>query len=319
MKQFDVFNGDADGICALQQMRLAYPVDAELITGIKRNIQLVKNVNAESGDQVLVLDVSLAKNIEAVNELLAKSCKVQYFDHHLTGELPESELFKAFVNASPDTCTSLLVNEYLNHKHVYWAITGAYGDNMVASAEKLAEQEKLTKVQRSQLKELGICLNYNGYGASLDDLHFEPAALYQTIKPYVNPFDFINREPAFKILVAGYQDDMREADSLQPDLATSEIAVFMLPAKKWCRRVSGVLGNDLSNQFPERAHALLTEIEAGNFQVSVRAPQNNKTGAGTLCSQFETGGGREGAAGINLLPAKDKQKFIDEFMHLYTS
>ena len=33
----DVFNGDADGLCALQQLRLADPVDAELITGCKRS------------------------------------------------------------------------------------------------------------------------------------------------------------------------------------------------------------------------------------------------------------------------------------------
>ncbi|HTN65634.1 MAG TPA: acetyltransferase, partial [Burkholderiaceae bacterium] len=35
MKHFDVFNGDADGLCALHQLRLAAPLDAVLITGIK--------------------------------------------------------------------------------------------------------------------------------------------------------------------------------------------------------------------------------------------------------------------------------------------
>ncbi|MCE2831577.1 MAG: acetyltransferase, partial [Oxalobacteraceae bacterium] len=33
MAFFDVFNGDADGICALHQVRLHCPRDAVLVTG----------------------------------------------------------------------------------------------------------------------------------------------------------------------------------------------------------------------------------------------------------------------------------------------
>lgn len=318
MKQIDVFNGDADGICALHQMRLAHPAESELITGVKRDIQLVKNVEAGEGDKVLVLDISLAKNIEAVNALLQSGCKVMYFDHHLPGELPDNENFTVSIDTSPDTCTSLLVNEFLNDQYVLWAIAAAYGDNMMTSAEKLAEQQGLDQMQKDQLRELGICINYNGYGASLDDLHFTPIELYKAMQPYENPFDFITNESVFQTLKAGYYDDMAKAESLEPAIKTSKSAVVMLPAEKWCRRVSGVLGNDLSNQYPERAHALITETGADTYQVSVRAPQVNKTGAGALCSQFETGGGREGAAGINVLPEAEKQRFIDLFIHQYT-
>ena len=39
---YDVFNGDADGICALHQLRLAEPrPTAELVTGVKRDIRLL--------------------------------------------------------------------------------------------------------------------------------------------------------------------------------------------------------------------------------------------------------------------------------------
>jgi hypothetical protein len=34
MNNYDVFNGDADGICALVQLRNADPRDAELVTGV---------------------------------------------------------------------------------------------------------------------------------------------------------------------------------------------------------------------------------------------------------------------------------------------
>jgi len=317
VKKIDVFNGDADGICALHQMRLAQPSETELVTGVKRDIQLVKNVVAEAGDEILVLDISLVKNIDSINKLLDLGCSVQYFDHHMPGDIPEHKFFNAVINTSPDTCTSLLVNEYLNQQHVLWAIVAAYGDNMMSSADKLADQQGLRDHQRDKLRELGVCINYNGYGATLDDLHFDPEALYKAIRPYENPFDFIENEVVFATLKGGYEQDMLNAEMLKPDIATNKSAIFFLPAEKWCRRVSGVLGNDLSNKFPDRAHALLTETEGG-YQVSVRAPQNNKTGAGELCSQFESGGGREGAAGINCLQEADKQKFIDTFIHQYS-
>jgi len=49
-KYYDIFNGDADGICALHQLRLEEPRDAELVTGVKRDIKLVGRVNAAAGD-----------------------------------------------------------------------------------------------------------------------------------------------------------------------------------------------------------------------------------------------------------------------------
>ena len=42
MTHFDVFNGDADGICALVQLRLATPIESVLITGAKREIALLQ-------------------------------------------------------------------------------------------------------------------------------------------------------------------------------------------------------------------------------------------------------------------------------------
>ena len=47
MTRYDVFNGDADGICALHQLRLDEPRDAELVTGVKRDIGLVARINAQ--------------------------------------------------------------------------------------------------------------------------------------------------------------------------------------------------------------------------------------------------------------------------------
>ncbi|MDP1933523.1 MAG: acetyltransferase, partial [Nitrosomonas sp.] len=55
MNQYYVFNGDADGLCALHQLRLVDPEIASLITGVKRDIKLLDRVEANAGDRVTVL------------------------------------------------------------------------------------------------------------------------------------------------------------------------------------------------------------------------------------------------------------------------
>jgi len=62
MRFYDIFNGDADGLCALQQLRLAEPRAATLVTGVKRDIALLGQVSPKAGDELTVLDVSLDSN-----------------------------------------------------------------------------------------------------------------------------------------------------------------------------------------------------------------------------------------------------------------
>lgn len=45
MHTYDVFYGDADGICALIQLRLAKPCESTLVAGVKRDIALAKKVH----------------------------------------------------------------------------------------------------------------------------------------------------------------------------------------------------------------------------------------------------------------------------------
>ena len=71
MTDFDVFNGDADGLCALAQLRNAQPREAELVTGVKRDINLLERVQAGSGSRVTVLDVSLDKNRQGLERILS--------------------------------------------------------------------------------------------------------------------------------------------------------------------------------------------------------------------------------------------------------
>ena len=185
---YDVFNGDADGIIALLQLRLASPKESVLITGVKRDISLLKQVDVSNAQAVTVLDISLEKNNIPLQALLDNHVEVFYVDHHRTGDIPKSNKLTTLLNTDANICTSLLINDYLQGQYVNWAIAAAFGDNMHASAKNLAIKAGLTKAEQAQLNELGIYINYNGYGASVEDLHFHPADLYQALLKYPRPF-----------------------------------------------------------------------------------------------------------------------------------
>jgi hypothetical protein len=315
----DVFNGDADGICALIQLRLAQPVASKLITGVKRDIRLLEKVTVRDHDQVTVLDISMAKNKEDLERILACGASVLYIDHHQTGDIFEHDRLRTLIDTQSHVCTSLLVNQYLHGQFPEWAIVAAFGDNLDNSAIQLAESLTLNEAQWEQLKQLGICINYNGYGSRIDDLHFHPIELYSALVKYSSPFDFIqHRGDLFQDLQQAYQVDMEQARSVKPHQQDDNIVVYILPDEAWARRVSGVFGNELANKEPDKAHAILTYLSNDNFQVSVRAPLENKTGAELLCSQFETGGGRKAAAGINKLPKDQLNHFISLFKQQYS-
>lgn len=315
---YDVFNGDADGICALHQLRLVDPADASLITGPKRDISLLERVDARDGDEVLVLDVALSKNRAALDRLLESGVRVRYFDHHQPGDIPTHPHFEPHIDTDANMCTSLLMNQYLQGKQLVWAVAAAFGDNLVDAARQAALPLGLSADQLAQLQSLGECLNYNGYGETLDDLFFDPADLYRQLRPFSDPFAFIAESPAYQTLKAGYQDDMARAVAVNAAEARTVGRIFMLPAEKWARRISGVFGNQLAVESPAQAHAVLTAKPGGSYVVSVRAPLNNKSGADILCSQFETGGGRKGAAGINHLPESEVGRFIAKFFAVFS-
>ena len=311
MANYDLFNGDADGICALIQLRLAEPRKATLVTGIKRDNALLKHISPKAGDNITVLDVSMKKNTAPLQAALAAGAKVFYVDHHQAGEIPQHENLQAHINTAANTCTSLIVNAYLKSRFEEWAIVAAFGDNITVVAEKLCEKAGYSGQQVDRLRTLGVCMNYNGYGASLDDLFYHPADLYRIASQYESPFNFIESEvDVFSKLKNGYEQDMKKALAVKAFQESEKSAMFILPNEKWARRVSGVLGNELANRFPARAHAVLTEhggkyegqnVNEGRiYQVSIRAPRNNPVGADEIAAKFG-GGGRKGAAGVDVL------------------
>ena len=316
---YDLFNGDADGICALIQLRKAEPRESSLITGVKRDINLLAKVEAVAGDQITVLDVSMDKNRAALDQALDNGASVFYVDHHFPGDIPEHANLTTIINEAADVCTAALVNGHLNGSHLDWAVTGAFGDNLKDTARSLAKGLDISPQDLSSLEALGTYINYNGYGPAIEDLHFDPRDLYLKLYEAESPLDFVRNSPDFEKLSTGYREDMAMAEALEALHTKETSAVFMLPDEAWARRVSGVYSNDLATDNPGRAHAVVTLKANDNYLISVRAPMNNKSGAAELCMQFPTGGGRAGAAGINDLPKESLQAFVDAFEQAYTS
>ena len=318
MAYIDVFNGDADGICALTQLRLADPQSSRLVTGVKRNIALVGQAEIEAGDNVTILDISLDKNRDALQQALDTGAQCIYFDHHFAGDIPEHKNLQVFINTAAETCTSMLVNKYLNNQFTGWAVVGAFGDNLNKPATALAESIDLNEAQIKSLQQLGIYINYNGYGAAIEDLHFPPAELFKLVSPFATPLAFMQDDKTtFNRLEQGYKNDMANAQSVKPVQDLPHAAVYRLPNQSWSRRVSGVFGNELANQSPEKAHAVISDTDAGPVMISVRAPLNNRVGADEICRQFPSGGGRKAAAGVNSLPETEIDRFIETFSRYY--
>jgi single-stranded DNA-specific DHH superfamily exonuclease len=319
--KIDIFNGDADGICALLQLRLFKPCVTQLVTGVKRHINLLSNVNAQQGDQITVLDISLAKNHQDVLRLLAKEVEIFYVDHHFVTDIPQHPKLTALINTDSNTCTSLLMNEHLNGAFYQWAVVGAFGDNMSLSTIKSTQGFCLNDRELASLKTLGICINYNAYGRTLDDLHIAPDTLYQQLLASSSPFEFMDKNPSlYQQLITHYEDDMARAEKISAQYADEAVALYEFPDAPWSRRVNGVFANQLANQFPQRAHAILS-VDTPNkcYQISVRAPLNNKEGADELCRSFPNGGGRKSAAGINNLNEAELPLFIQRFKQKYQS
>jgi hypothetical protein len=315
--RFDVFNGDADGLCALHQLRLARPAEAVLVTGVKREIRLLAGVRAGAGDAVTVLDVSFAENRGDVLRLLAAGAEVLYFDHHHAGDVPAHPALEAHLDPAPETCTSLLVDARLGGAHRAWAVAAAFGDNLAAAARRAAEPLGLDEPRLAALAALGEALNYNGYGDTLADLHFHPAQLYRAVHPHADPWECLRRAPEVDVLRRGLAEDLARAEAGAPLLDDPAGRAFRLPDAPWARRVQGVFANRLANAAPRLATALIVDNPDGTLRVSVRAPLERRAGADALCRSFPGGGGRAAAAGINRLPPADLPRFLRAFREAF--
>jgi hypothetical protein len=313
------FNGDADGLCALQQLRLEDARPGVLVTGVKRDIELLARVQAAAGDECVVLDVSLDVNRAGLGAVLAAGAKVRYFDHHHAGEVPDHANLEPHLDPAPNVCTSILVDRYLGGRRRLWAVVGTFGDSLTDEGHALAREAGLGEADALALKELGVCLNYNAYGETLADLHVPPGALAGEMLPYADPRDFARRSDTYGRLRDGHAKDMELAARLEPKTKAPGAVLFVLPDEAWARRASGTLANDLAKAHSGSAVAIVSPKAQGGFLVSLRVPKESTVSAEAFARRFPTGGGRRTAAGINHLPAPELDNFARDFTREFSA
>lgn len=316
---YDVFNGDADGLCALHQVRLARPKVARCVTGVKRDINLLRRVPCEPESEVTVLDVSLDANVDALEQLLEAGAQVAYYDHHSARRAFSHPRLQLIWDDSPNVCTSLIVDRMLAGRYRPWAIVGAFGDNLDVVAHTLAAARGMSEREVTELATLGRLLNYNAYGETIDDLHIRPDALYRVLHTFDDPLAFVRESMCFAQLEGGYREDLSYADALAPYRTSDGGAVYLLPDEPWARRISGTLANRLAAAYRDKSFAVLSKSRDSTWCVSVRSSRPDMCPAHVLCERFDGGGGRRGAAGINALPAAAIDAFADAFARYFTT
>ncbi|MFM8546305.1 MAG: hypothetical protein ACKODB_01565 [Betaproteobacteria bacterium] len=312
MAVIDVCNGDADGLFAVLQLRLAEPERATLVTGRKHEIALLEQVYPKAGDRITVCDVSLDRNVVALARVLEAGASVRYFDHHSAKKQFQHRLLACWIDTDPALCTSLIVDRYLGGRFGAWAAAAAWGDNLAASANALCDRLKLDTESRKALQALGESVNYNAYGASDEDCLIAPGQLYERLARYREPFAALDSEPVLRELQARRADDLGRALALEPWRDDIRGRIWMLPDAAWARRVVGPFANLVAAQDPGRPHAGARRRADGALDLSVRSPLDRRAGAARLCAAFG-GGGREAAGAIEALPAASLEAFAQAF------
>lgn len=316
MSHFDVFNGDADGLCALHQLRLSAPRTTELVTGVKRENALLARVPAGPGDSVTVLDISMDTNRAALLALLERGVQIEYFDHHRGADPPIHPRLMAVIDTAANVCTSVLVDRHIGGRHRPWAVVGAFGDAMPATAWALAAPLGLDNPFLEKLRRLGEYLNYNSYGESAADQMYRPEILYRLMQPYPDPLRFLESETVYHCLAVQYAEDLNKARSLSPLGQEGSATVFQLPDAPWARRIIGSFANHLMSAAPRHACAILVPDGHGHLTGSLRVPAGATLSADRFAARYG-GSGRVTAAGISGLPSSEAAAFAEDFLRTY--
>jgi hypothetical protein len=168
------------------------------------------------------------------------------------------------------------------------------------------------------LRELGECLNYNGYGEQPRDLHFHPAELYRRLSAYARPLRFRRRKPGLRATSKRGMPPTWRRRAPGRCACGASVRRGVCPAG---RR----LGSPCLRGLCQRAGAKSScarpchpdALGQGALCRQRARADRQSPGADTLCLRFETGGGRKAAAGINQLAEARLDAFIDAFFEIY--
>lgn len=315
-----LFNGDADGLIGQHLLYLSGLRPSLRITGMKRDLALLRRLPESFRGDVHVLDIGFKANAKDAEAFLARRAgSLTWYDHHESGPLLESPEFKAHIHPTRGQCTGLIVNAVLGHRYDLWAAAAAFGDNQVSSAQAVLARHALDEADTLALRQLGEWLNYNAYGEAGDALH-TPLSVAQKLEAFDDPRTCFRDSGLFEGLAEQLAEDEAHASVLKPWRQQGNARVYLVPDAPWARRYGATWMNRLVQKHPDQAFAIFQERSDGNLLASLRAPQSGpfaSWSAATFAERYPTGGGRVQAAGINALPAEALQACAESFLQSF--
>lgn len=319
-----VFNGDADGLIGQHILGLELGEPGLRVTGLKRDIELLRKVPPRENGHIHALDISLGRNLDALSALLAQgNLRITWYDHHDPGEPPVHPNLVLHINQAPETCTAVIVNSVHGLRHPLWAAMAAFGDNLPATASALASSGGASAHEAALLRRVGVLLNYNAYGEQPGDALFRPADLAARIAPFREAYDLCWEESILGPLAAQFESDRERFMELKPVAARPGAHAYLVPDEAFARRYGATWANERVLQQPGEALAVIHARADGTYMVSIRAPRKWSGGAAgsafDLAKEFPTGGGRKLAAGIDVLPADQLDRFTERFSEFFGS
>jgi hypothetical protein len=322
-----VFNGDADGLIGQHILELETGAPDLRITGGKRDIELLRRVPPLERGHIHVLDVSLRRNLDALKALLPALDKgglgITWYDHHEPGEPPAHPALTLHINQAPETCTAVIVNAVLGHKHALWAAMAAFGDNLPATASALASAGGASSHEAALLRRVGVLINYNAYGDEPGDALFEASHIATILSRYASALDFCWEASLIPPLAAQFDADRERFQELAPLVESGGASAYLVPDEPFARRYGATWANERVMQNPSEALAVVHARKSGGYMVSIRSPRDwrgegsQAPSAAELALEFPTGGGRKLAAGIDALPADQLDRFAERFRVFY--
>ena len=316
-----VFNGDADGIISQTILGKVLGLPDLRITGLKREVHLLRKLPPLDSGRIHVMDISLRQNLPELPAVLKpEKIQVTWYDHHEPGEPFVHPRLELHINEASGTCSAVIVNQVFGKKHSLWATMAAFGDNLPSTAKALAAEAGANVDETSVLRHCGILLNYNAYGERPGDVLFAPAYLAQKAAACNSALDFCHEEGIFGPLNEQLAKDSMHFDGIQPLVDSDSARAFLVPDEPWARRYAATWANSQILSHPKAALAMIHPRAEGTFMVSIRAPrlsQGAGLSAADLAMEFSSGGGRRLAAGINVLPEADFTRFLNRFTSFF--
>jgi hypothetical protein len=185
------------------------------------------------------------------------------------------------------------------------------------------------------LRRVGVLLNYNAYGDEPGDALFDAADIAVRMAGIPSALDFCWEQSLIAPLAARFDEDRELFHQLAPLVESASACAYLVPDEAFARRYGATWANERVMQKPSEALAVIHPRKNGTYTVSIRSPRDwraagamegkdakeGKDGAvrsaAELAKEFPTGGGRKLAAGIDVLPADQLQRFTDRFREFY--